>query len=241
MKSHPRYEVSVTRDPRWVRQAQRLRFLVFSEELGSELADNGTYGDAFDQRCDHLIVRETSGDEVVGTCRILTPEDAHRAGGYHAEQRFDLTLLHLLRGRMVEVGRTCVEAQHRSGPVLLLLWTALARYLIEKRYDYVIGSASVGVSDGGHAAASIYRATSERCMSPEDLRVFPVRGLALDRLLGTLDVAPPPLLKAYLNLGAWICGEPAFDPELGCADLPILLPLARMHTRYTRHFLADAA
>ncbi len=152
----PRYEVSVTRDPRWVRQAQRLRFLVFSDELGTDIADNGAYGDEFDARCDHLVVREMSGDDVVGTCRILSPDEAHRGGGYHAEQRFDLTQLHLLRGRMVEVGRACVEAEHGSGT-------------------------------------------------------------------------------------AWICGEPALDAELGCADLPILLPLARMHTRYTRHFLAQAA
>ena len=51
----------------------------------------------------------------------------------------------------------------------------------------------------------------------------------------------PPLVKGYLNLGAYVCGEPAWDPDFNCADLPILLPLSRMDARYARHFLAQAA
>ncbi len=241
MRGRSRYEVLITREARWVRRAQRLRFLVFGDELGARLPGPSLDVDAFDAHCEHLIVHDVDSDEVVGTYRILSPEGERRAGGYYAERQFDLTLLHILRGRLVEVGRACVHAEHRSGNVMLMLWTALARYLIENRHDYVMGSASIGISDGGHAAASVFRSVSERCMSPEDLRMFPVRGLALERLHDTLPAAPPPLLKAYLNLGAWVCGEPALDPEFGCADLPILLPLARMHTRYTRHFLAPAA
>jgi putative hemolysin len=241
MQERPRFEVQVTRDYRWVRQAQRLRYRVFADELGAGLPGPALDEDEFDDHCDHLVVRDADADEVVGTYRILAPHGARRAGRYYAEQFFDLTRLHPLRLRMVEVGRACVRAEYRSGHVMLLLWTALARYLIDNRLDYVMGSASIGVSDGGHAAASVYRAAVERSMSPEDLRVYPFHALALDRLRDTLPVPPPALLKAYLNLGAWVCGEPAFDPAFGCADLPILMPLARMHTRYTRHFLAQAA
>ena len=35
--ARPRYEVQVTRDPRCVRQAQRLRYLVFGDEMGARL------------------------------------------------------------------------------------------------------------------------------------------------------------------------------------------------------------
>lgn len=241
MQRRPRYDVQITRDPRCVREAQRLRYLVFGDELGARLCGTGLDQDRFDAHCDHLVVRDRDEDDVVGTYRILPPDGARRAGGYYSEGLFDLALLQMLRGRMVELGRACVHAEHRSGNVMLLMWTALARYLIENRHDYVVGSASIGISDGGHVAASVYRTLAERFMSPEDLRVFPVRALALDRLHDTLPAAPPPLLRAYLNLGAWICGAPALDADFRCADLPILLPLARMHTRYTRHFLAQAA
>jgi putative hemolysin len=45
------------------------------------------------------------------------------------------------------------------------------------------------------------------------------------------------LLKGYLRLGAYICGEPAWDPEFNTADLLILLPMSRMSSRYAKHFL----
>jgi putative hemolysin len=104
-----------------------------------------------------------------------------------------------------------------------------------------MGSASVSLADGGHEAASIFRAAAERSLSPEDYRVYPRRRLPLESLCDMRDFEPPPLVKAYLNVGAWVSGEPAWDHATGCALLPILMPLARMQDRYARHFLAKAA
>jgi putative hemolysin len=233
--------VEVTRDPRRVAQAQRLRYRVFGEELGARLERTHVDEDRFDAHCDHLVVCDTANDEVVGTYRILTPAEATRAGGYYAEQLFDLAQLDVLRERMVEVGRACVHPDYRTGGVMLLMWSTLARYLIDNRHDYVMGSASVALTDGGDVAASLYRQARERYMSPEDYRVAPLCSLPLESLRETLTVSPPPLLRAYLNLGAWISGEPAWDPIFDCADFPILLPLARMNAKYVRHFLAQAA
>lgn len=50
----------------------------------------------------------------------------------------------------------------------------------------------------------------------------------------------PPLLRGYLRLGAWVCGEPAYDPDFNVADLYVLLSLDRMHPRYLRHFLGES-
>jgi putative hemolysin len=236
-----RLAVEVTRDPRRVAQAQRLRYRVFAEELGARLPPGGIDADRFDAFCDHLVVRDQGADAVVGTYRILTAEASRRAGGYSGEAQFDLGQLDVLRDRMIEVGRACVDPAWRSSGVMLMLWSALGRYLIESGHDYVFGSASIGLADGGHDAASVFRSASSRHMSPDDYRALPRERLPLERLCDTRDVAPPPLLRGYLNLGAWICGEPAWDRDFGCADLPILLPLARMHGRHVRHFLANAA
>jgi len=46
----------------------------------------------------------------------------------------------------------------------------------------------------------------------------------------------PPLLKGYLRLGAWVGGEPAWDPDFNTADLLVLLPLSRLDARYARHY-----
>ena len=236
-----RLVVEVTRDPRRVAQAQRLRYRVFAEELGARLPGIGLDEDQFDAHCEHLVVRETRNDSVVGTYRILTPQAARDAGGYYAESRFDLAQLDLLRDRMVEVGRACVDPAWRGRGVMLVLWSALARYLIDNGHDYVFGSASIALADGGHDAASVFRQVAATHLSPEDFRALPRDRLPIERLCDTLDVAPPSLLRGYLNLGAWVCGEPARDSDFGCADLPILLPLARMRGRYVRHFLAQAA
>jgi len=239
-----RYEARVVRDRALIRQAQALRYRVFAQEMGARrgpAAGCGLDEDRFDAHCEHLIVHDVDAGRVVGTYRILAPDAARRAGGYHAEGQFNLEQLEVLRGRMVEVGRACVDPDYRASAVMLLLWSSLGRYLIESGHDYVMGSASVGLDDGGHTAASVFRAVSEKHMSPEDYRALPRQRLALETLRDTLPVAMPPLLRGYLNLGAWVCGEPALDPDFNCADLPILLPLARMNGRHVRHFLANAA
>ncbi len=51
----------------------------------------------------------------------------------------------------------------------------------------------------------------------------------------------PPLIKGYLRVGAYVCGEPAWDPDFNTADLLMLLPLAQLNPRYARHYLGDAA
>jgi len=52
--------------------------------------------------------------------------------------------------------------------------------------------------------------------------------------------AVPPLLRGYLRLGAWVCGEPAHDTDFGVADFFILLSLDRVDPRYLKHFLGEA-
>jgi putative hemolysin len=189
----------------------------------------------------HLVVRDSGSDEILGACRVRIPHEARWAGGYRLQEKFDLDLLRVLSERMVEVSGVQVHPDHGSGSILPRLGSTLARFLVESRHDYVLASACVSLADGGHNAASIHRDGSLRSLSPEDLRVYPLRRLSLETLRDTVRPAPPPLLKAYLSLGAWICGDPAWDEESNCADFPLLLPLARMRGRYARQFLATAA
>jgi putative hemolysin len=42
----------------------------------------------------------------------------------------------------------------------------------------------------------------------------------------------PPLLKAYLKLGAWVAGEPCFDPDFNVADIFILLDVNNLFCAY---------
>ncbi|HEX7606234.1 MAG TPA: GNAT family N-acyltransferase [Usitatibacter sp.] len=229
------FDAEIVRDKARISEARALRERVLAR-------DNESRPDPerFEDNSDHLVVRDAKSGDVAGAYRILSPGDARRAGGYMAERDFDLALLVVLRERMVEIDRPCVDPRYPYASVMTHLWSALARYLIENRYDYVFGAASVTLRDGGHAAASIHRVACARFVSPEDYRVFPRRHLPLDSLCMTRPVTLPPLLKGYLDLGAWVCGEPALVAETDSAQFPILLPLARMRGGDARDFLAKA-
>jgi hypothetical protein len=187
--------------------------------------------------CGLLPNRATSWDRTA----CWHPTDARRAGGNDIDRRFDTALLIVLRNRMVEVDTPYVHPLYRFESVITHLWSALARYLIANRHDYVIGTARVGMLDGGHIAASTHRLACAKFLSPDDYRVHPRHGIGLERLSDTRSVALSPLFKSWMEAGAWVCGEPAHRPQIAAAEFPMLLPLARMQGREARQFLARAA
>lgn len=234
-----RFKLALAQSESEVREAQRLRYKVFAEEMGAHL-QNGEQGidrDIYDAYCEHLLVRDTDSNEVVGTYRILSPEQAKKLGGYYSEEEFDLTRFTIFRNHMVEVGRSCVHPDYRNGAVISLLWQGLAEYMVTGKYGYLIGCASISMADGGHMAASIYNRIKTDSLSPVEWRVFPRCALPLDALESGLNAPLPPLIKGYLRLGSYVCGDPAWDPDFNTADLLMLLPMTRLNASYVRHFL----
>ena len=141
-------EVTIAREGRDVEEAQRLRYRVFGQEQGAVLpsASRGLDEDAFDPFCDHLLVRDATSGDIVGTYRILPADRAARAGGFYTATEFDLGALVALPG-LVEVGRACIDRRYRNGGVLALLWAGLASYLRASGYEHVMGCASVPADD----------------------------------------------------------------------------------------------
>ena len=238
-RTRKQFHVSMARHQDEVREAQRLRWKIFGDEMGARLStpEPGFDIDFYDAYCEHLLVRDPDIGEVVGTYRILSPDNAKKVGSYYSDNEFDLTRLQHLRPRMVELGRSCVHADYRSGSVITLLWAGLADYMLKSGHEYLIGCASIGMADGGHNAASIWHATREKHLAPVEWRVFPRCPLPLESLDNVAAPLLPPLVKGYLRLGAHVCGEPAWDPDFNTADLPILLPLKNLNPAYARHFL----
>ena len=237
-KSRPNLSVGITRSTSEIEEAQRLRYRIFAGELGARLStpEPGVDRDRFDPYCEHLVVRDDDSGLVVGTYRILSPAKAREIGGYYSEGEFDLGRLEHLRSKLVEVGRSCVHPDYRNGATIALLWSGLTKYMRENGYEYLFGCASIGMADGGHGAASLYRRLGEY-LCPLEYRVFPRCPLPLDALEGDRPAEVPPLIKGYLRAGAYICGDPAWDPDFNTADLPILMPMSRVESRYARHFV----
>jgi len=230
-----------------VREAQRLRYQVFALEMGARLPKTlpGHDIDLFDDYCEHLLVRDVASQQVIGTYRVLTPAQAKRAGSTYSDTEFDLTRLRSLRERMVELGRSCVHAEHRHGGVILALWGALAEFMARNQLDTMIGCASIPMQhngvQGGHAAASIWRQVSQTHLAAIEYRVTPRLALPVGQLDNSLVVEPPALIKGYLRLGAKVLGAPAWDPDFNSADLPMMMRIADLPTRYLKHFSANPA
>jgi len=241
-QSKPRRSLSVglAQCEREIHEAKKLRYRIFADELGAKLPTRtpGVDHDIYDPYCEHLVVRDENSGAVVGTYRILSPEKARKIGGYYSENEFDLTRLLHLRPRMVEIGRSCVHPDYRTGATITLLWAGLVKYMLENRYDYLIGCASISMADGGHAAASLYSQLDAN-MSPLEYRVFPRCPLPLAALKNDLPAELPPLIKGYLRAGAYVCGDPAWDPDFNTADLLMLMPMSRLDGRYAKHFIRE--
>ena len=66
-----RLQVAWARTDEELREAQRLRYRVFAEEMGARLTGPaGLDVDTFDHYCDHLLVRDLDTLKVVGTYRV---------------------------------------------------------------------------------------------------------------------------------------------------------------------------
>ncbi|WP_374213855.1 GNAT family N-acetyltransferase [Streptomyces sp. A3M-1-3] len=240
--AHSGYVVELARDEADVRAAQRLRHLVFAGEMGARLTgpEPGLDSDAFDAYCDHLLVREERTGQVVGTYRLLPPERAAVAGRLYSESEFDLGRLAGIRDDLVEVGRSCVHPDHRNGAVIALIWAGLARYMVRTGHNWLAGCCSIPLADGGILAAGTRDTVLAKNLAPEEYRVTPHQPWTPEGITIPARTEIPPLLRGYLRLGAWVCGEPAHDPEFGVADLYVLLSLRRTNPRYLRHFLSLA-
>lgn len=223
-----------------LQEAQALRFRVFSAEFDAQLngAEQGLDMDEYDLHCLHIGVRDLNTGELVATTRLLDHQAARRLGRFYSEEEFSLHGLTNLQGPILELGRTCVDTEYRNGGTIAVLWSELAEVLNEGGYRYLMGCASISMQDGGVQAHAIMQRLRERYLCTEHLRAEPKNPLPTLDLPGNVIAEMPPLLKAYMRLGAKICGEPCWDQDFQVADVFILLKRDELCPRYARHFKA---
>jgi len=236
------YTVRLASTPDEVRAAQRLRFNVFNLELNEGLAGSFATGadvDEFDAVCDHLIVTGAATGAVVGTYRMQTGRMAARGRGYYSAGEFDFTPFEPLRDELVELGRACVDRAHRNLAVLGLLWKGIADYAAERGGRYLIGCSSLTSQDPA-VGATAYADLCRRHLAPPAWRTRPLPSCECPlRDLTDEPVVAPKLLRAYLSLGAKICGPPALDREFGTIDFLTLLDLAALSPQTRARFFGQ--
>ena len=238
-----RFRVELAADADAIRAAQALRYRVFGRELGARLKDvsNELDVDDFDPYCWHLLVRETRTGAVVGCTRLLSETHAARLGRFYSASEFELTPITQLPGRLLEVGRTCIAPEARQGAAIGVLWSGLAMFIQRQGIDYLFGCASMPLGAGDLQAAAIMNRLRRQALAPLHLRVrprVPLRAGAIAEPV--LDAPLPGLIRAYVRLGARVCGEPCRDPDFGVADVLMLLDIRDLNPAYARHFIDRA-
>jgi L-ornithine Nalpha-acyltransferase len=252
-----------------VRLAQALRYDVFYREMAavpSALARHrGRDEDRYDAVCDHLLVFDTArtvdgaglqpssrprAAQVVGTYRVLRQDVAQRRGGFYTQGEYDIQPLIAANPqlRFMELGRSCVRAPYRNKRTVELLWHALWGYARQHRIDVMIGCASfAGVDPAAHAMALSflhhYRlAGPEWRVQAHDQHYQAMNLVPKDQIDVKAAVkALPPLIKAYLRLGAVIGDGAYIDRQFGTTDVFICLPVSLIDPRYFAHFGAPDA
>ncbi len=223
-----------------IRAAQGLRFEVFNLELNEGLEQSYLTGldeDPFDAVCDHLIVEHLPSGVIVGTYRLQTGLNAAAHLGYYSAQEFEFQVFDPLRSEMIELGRACVHPQHRNLVVLGALWKGIADYARQHGGRYLFGCSSITSQDAA-VGASAYADLCRRHLAQPQRRTSPL--VAYDCSLSQLAPEPvkiPKLLRAYLTLGAKICGPPALDRQFKTIDFLTLLDLETMPLLARQRFL----
>lgn len=251
------FEVRLAATKRELRKAQRLRYQIFFEEGGAKPDATARLARRdfcrFDAVCDHLLVIDTQWlnrfgrpkPKVVGAYRLLRQEVARANFGFYSAREFDVAALIERRPDLnfLELGRACVDARYRSKRVIELLWRGLWIYAARHRVDALIGCASLPGVDP-QALALQLSFLHRHAGAPDALNVRPEVSRRVDMDLlpdGKIDArralaALPPLIRAYLRVGARFGDGAVIDAQFRCIDVFTIMPLADIAERYAAYF-----
>jgi putative hemolysin len=236
--------------------AQRLRYEVFVAELGGDgpLVDhvNRLERDAFDPFFDHLVLvdrsRDPAGlDHVIGAYRVLPGDRRAAAGQFYSEAEYDLTPLLQSGRRLLELGRSCVHADHRGGTAMFHLWNGLADYVLDRGIEVLFGVASFHGTDIAALAEPLSWLHHHHLAPPEmRVRARPPHRQDMDLIpADRLDrkaamAATPALIKAYLRLGGFVGDGAYVDRDFNTTDVCLVMDTGQMSARHREFYLRKA-
>lgn len=218
--------------------AQHLRFVVFNLELGEGLErsyETERDEDRFDPYCHHLLVIERQSEEIIGTYRMQTYKKAKRNQGYYTATEYDMsTMPEDLLNQSVEVGRACIDKEHRNGRVLYLLWRGIAEFMKQTDSRYLLGCCSI-TSQNPVDGWTVMDYLVEHTLVHSDIRVRPQPEYCCDEPeRGEEDwksVQLPQLFRLYMEVGALVCSTPALDSDFKTIDYLVVLDVETLDER----------
>ncbi|MSP00254.1 MAG: GNAT family N-acetyltransferase [Acetobacteraceae bacterium] len=230
---------------------QALRYRVFYTEMGAkpdaETLRSGRDRDAYDAVADHLLVVDhavgSGAKGVVGTYRLIRREAAAKIGQFYSAGEYDIGRIEQWPGRILELGRSCVDARYRDRAAMQLLWGGIAAYVFHHKIDLMFGCASLPGTDSDALAAELTYLYYHH-LAPPDLRprALPHRYIEMRRLdRDKIDprrtlIGLPPLMKGYLRLGGFVGDGAVIDAQFNTTDVAVVVKTDLVTASYLRHF-----
>ncbi|CAA7624509.1 GNAT family N-acetyltransferase [Magnetospirillum sp. UT-4] len=246
-----RLEVRLAASDEEIAAAQALRYRVFYDEMGARpsaaMAARGSDFDDFDTVCDHLLVldpaRGTGGAAVVGTYRLIRREVGERFGRFYTAGEYDISKVLAGGGRFMELGRSCVDAEYRTGTTMQMMWAGIASYVFDHGIDLMFGCASLPGTDPDALATQLaylhHFHLAPEAMRPRalpelyvDMNRAPADSLNPRRALASL----PPLVKGYLRLGGFVGDGAVIDHQFNTTDVCVLVKTDLVTAKYSKHY-----
>jgi putative hemolysin len=231
--------------------ALALRYRVFYDEMRAH-ATPGIVAkqrdvDEFDPYCDHLLVLDNalgSGPEaVVGTYRMLRRQGAAKVGRFYSSSEYDLRPILDHTGEILEMGRSCIEARHRTRAAMQLLWRGVTAYVLARRIDILFGCASLHGTDPSEMAVPLSYLYHYHLAPPAFRAVaLPARHVNMNRLpKDAIDARAamrdlPPMIKGYLRLGGSVGDGAVIDYDFNTVDVFVHVDMRRVSEKYYRHY-----
>jgi putative hemolysin len=238
-----RYFVKTAEDANEIDEALKLRHRVFLQELQGKRKVFRIELDRLDLACDHLLIIDKETLRAVGTYRLLSSLYFDR---FYSEGEFELDGVKELPGTKLELGRACIDSDHRSGAVIQLLWRGITAYMKKTDTRWLMGCSSIQTLDPRviHATAMTLR---EQGHADGSLGIYPKKGYRPDEFGIDLTTAAggespremPPLLLSYLKAGAKVGPTPAVDRDFQCIDFFTLLDREGLPPSYRRRYFGE--
>lgn len=237
-----KFKTHLVSDGELLKKAQLLRGKVF---FGNANKDE----DEFDKFCKHVVIVDKQTHDVVGTYRLLLGSAANDNVGFYSETEFDLSNIRKnCKGELLEMGRACVDINYRKYPIINIIWSRIISYIEENNVKYVFGCSSVD-DPTPDKVGKILKFFKEKFFSPPALRVHPLEKKNYPYTEDVDDIVPssqiirllPALVRGYLKMGAFVCGEPVWDREFNTADFFMILDVGRMNASFKGKFYGKDA
>ena len=237
------YIVKTAESGQELEECLKLRFAVFHKEYMNKKRTVGVDIDKLDYVCDHLVIRDKRTGRVIGTYRLnssLFTDNFYSAG------EFNLAKILEFNGNKLELGRACIDREHRNGVIISLLWRGISEYIGRTETKILFGCSSIKTMDPLETGLitkyllDTGALTHEYGVSPT--KKFKVK--QLDRVLEYIEANPfqydkdevakmvPALFASYIKNGAKLAGEPALDREFHCIDFLTVLKVDDMNATF---------